>query len=273
MSTFLIAEDDPLHRGFLREVLGQCDIGTYRLVEVDNGDDAIREITDQEARGVILDLQMPRQTGVQVARWIWARAPATPILFWSNYADEAYVRGISRIVPANTAYGYLLKSASRDRLSRAITCVFVDGQNIIDREVRSVQERRNTRTTSLTETEYEVLLDIAIGLTDHAIAERRHISLRSVQGHVRVHGDASGDQRTVADAEVDRSPTGSGVTTRKSKFGMPSRRCGSSPTQASNGACPMRLRQAARPATESRLLAMNSRRRIVFMPRLRVGAA
>jgi DNA-binding NarL/FixJ family response regulator len=185
MSTFLIAEDDSLHRGFLREVLGQCDIGDYRLVEVDNGEDAIRVIEDQEARGVILDLQMPRQTGVQVARLIWARSPATPILFWSNYADEAYVRGISRIVPANTAYGYLLKSASRDRLSRAITCVFVDGQNIIDREVRSVQERRNTRTTSLTETEYEVLLDIAIGLTDHAIAERRHISLRSVQGRLQ----------------------------------------------------------------------------------------
>ncbi|RYI12361.1 MAG: response regulator transcription factor [Acetobacteraceae bacterium] len=185
MSTFLIAEDDPLHRGFLREVLGQCDIGDYRLVEVDNGDDAIREITDQDARGVILDLQMPRQTGVQVARWIWARTPATPILFWSNYADEAYVRGISRIVPATSAYGYLLKSASRDRLSRAINCVFVDGQNIIDREVRSVQDRRNTRTTSLTETEYEVLLDIAIGLTDHAIAERRHISLRSVQGRLQ----------------------------------------------------------------------------------------
>jgi DNA-binding NarL/FixJ family response regulator len=185
MSTFLIAEDDPLHRGFLREVLGQCAIGTYRLVEVDNGEEAIRQIGDEDLRGVILDLQMPRQTGVQVARWIWARCPATPILFWSNYADEAYVRGISRIVPANTAYGYLLKSASRDRLSRAITCVFVDGQNIIDREVRSVQERRNTRTTSLTETEYEVLLDIAIGLTDHAIAERRHISLRSVQGRLQ----------------------------------------------------------------------------------------
>lgn len=185
MNTFLIAEDDPLHRGFLREVLGQCDIGDYRLVEVDNGDEAIRQIEAHDARGVILDLQMPRQTGVQVARWIWARAPATPILFWSNYADEAYVRGISRIVPANTAYGYLLKSASRDRLSRAITCVFVDGQNIIDREVRSVQERRHGRATSLTETEYEVLLDIAIGLTDHAIAERRHISLRSVQGRLQ----------------------------------------------------------------------------------------
>lgn len=185
MNTFLIAEDDPLHRGFLREVLGQCDIGEFRLIEVDNGEDAIRQMEEQDARGVILDLQMPRQTGVQVARWLWARAPSTPILFWSNYADEAYVRGISRIVPANTAYGYLLKSASRERLSRAIHCVFVDGQNIIDREVRSVQERRQARTSSLSETEYEVLLDIAIGLTDHAIAERRHISLRSVQGRLQ----------------------------------------------------------------------------------------
>jgi len=185
MRTFLIAEDDPLHRGFLREVIAQCDIGCDRLVEVDNGEDAIREAQDQDARGIILDLQMPRQTGVQVARMIWARAPATPILFWSNYADEAYVRGISRIVPANTAYGYLLKSASRDRLSRAIQCVFVDGQNLVDREVRTVQERRHTRTTSLSETEYEVLLDISIGLTDHAIAERRRISLRSVQGRLQ----------------------------------------------------------------------------------------
>lgn len=185
MSIFLIAEDDPLHRGFLREVIGQCDVGCDRLIEVDNGEDAIRQVQGHEARGVILDLQMPRQTGVQVARWIWAHAPSTPILFWSNYADEAYVRGISRIVPPNTAYGYLLKSASRDRLSRAIQCVFVDGQNIVDREVRSVQERRNGRTSSLSETEYEVLLDIAIGLTDHAIAERRRLSLRSVQGRLQ----------------------------------------------------------------------------------------
>ncbi len=185
MSIFLIAEDDPLHRGFLREVIGQCDLGDCRMVEVDNGEDAIREVEGQEARGVILDLQMPRQTGVQVARWIWGRAPATPILFWSNYADEAYVRGISRIVPTNTPYGYLLKSASRDRLTRAIQCVFVDGQNLIDREVRTVQERRMGRMTALTETEYEVLLDIAIGLTDHAIAARRRISLRSVQGRLQ----------------------------------------------------------------------------------------
>lgn len=185
MTSFVIAEDDPLHRGFLREVIGQCAIGCDNLIEVDNGEDAIRRLQENDVRGVILDLQMPRQTGVQVARWIWARSPSVPILFWSNYADEAYVRGISRIVPPNTAYGYLLKSASRDRLSRAIQCVFVDGQNIVDREVRSVQERRQARTTSLSETEYEVLLDIAIGLTDHAIAERRHISLRSVQGRLQ----------------------------------------------------------------------------------------
>ncbi|MEO8243123.1 MAG: DNA-binding response regulator, partial [bacterium] len=59
---------------------------------------------------------MPRKTGVQVAKALWAQQPNLPIIFWSNYADEAYVRGIARIVPPQATYGYILKTASRDRL-------------------------------------------------------------------------------------------------------------------------------------------------------------
>ena len=64
-----------------------------------------------------------------------------PILFWSNYADEAYVRGITKIVPTSATYGYLLKTSSKERLRRSMQCVFVEGQNIIDREIRGVQQR------------------------------------------------------------------------------------------------------------------------------------
>lgn len=110
-------------------------------------------------KGVILDLQMPKKTGVQAAKAIWAENPAMPIIFWSNYADEAYVRGVARIVPAGATYGYLLKTASKDRLRRAIQCVFVEGQNIIDREVRGLQKRGQKGSDELTEVEYEILLD------------------------------------------------------------------------------------------------------------------
>ena len=186
MNTYVIAEDDPLHRGFLREVIALSQIDCSRLVEAENGEDAIRLVREEGARGVILDLQMPKKTGVQVAKAIWAVTPTMPIIFWSNYADEAYVRGIARIVPAIATYGYLLKTASKDRLCRAIQCVFADGQNIVDREVRGVQQRGSGLSETLSEGEYEVLLDIAIGLTDQAIASRRGMSMRSVQGRLQL---------------------------------------------------------------------------------------
>ena len=185
MSTFLIVEDDALHRNFLREVIALSDLECTELIEADDGEEAIRLFHLHDPKGVIMDLQMPKKSGVQAAKAIWAENPKMPIVFWSNYADEAYVRGITKIVPASATYGYLLKTTSKERLRRSIQCVFLEGQNIIDREIRGVQQRGHGRSEGLSEAEYEVLLDIAIGLTDQAIANRRKISLRSVQGRLQ----------------------------------------------------------------------------------------
>ena len=185
MKTILIVEDDALHRGFLREVLSFPELDCTSVIEADDGDIAIRMSRQHTLQGVVMDLQMPNKTGVKAAQTIWAEQPTLPILFWSNYADEAYVRGITRIVPESATYGYLLKTSSKERLLRSIQCVFNEGQNIIDREIRGVQERGNNQTERLSEAEYEVLLDIATGLTDHAISKRRDISIRSVQGRLQ----------------------------------------------------------------------------------------
>lgn len=185
MSAFLIVEDDALHRSFLKEVLEMSELDCTEVIEADDGDAAIRLARTHSFKGVVMDLQMPNTTGVQAARAIWAEKPNLPILFWSNYADEAYVRGITKIVPKATTYGYLLKTSSKERLRRSMQCVFLEGQNIIDREIRGVQERGLNRSESLSDAEYEVLLDIAIGLTDQAIAQRRKISIRSVQGRLQ----------------------------------------------------------------------------------------
>ena len=185
MSTFLVVEDDALHRIFLREVITLSDLDCTQLIEAEDGDEAIRLVRAHEPKGVIMDLQMPRKTGVQAAKAIWADNPALPIVFWSNYDDEAYVRGIAKIVPPSATYGYILKTSSKERLRRSLQCVFLEGQNVIDREIRGVQQRGQGHSEVLTEAEYEVLLDITIGLTDQAIAERRKLSLRSVQGRLQ----------------------------------------------------------------------------------------
>ena len=185
MSTYLVVEDDALHRDFLREVITLCDLGCTQLIEAEDGEAAIRLVREHEPKGVIMDLQMPKKTGVQAAKAIWAENPAVPIVFWSNYDDEAYVRGITKIVPPCATYGYILKTSSKERLRRSLHCVFLEGQNVIDREIRGVQQRGSGQAEGLTEAEYEVLLDITIGLTDQAIADRRNISLRSVQGRLQ----------------------------------------------------------------------------------------
>ena len=114
MSTFLIVEDDALHRNFLREVIALSDLECTELIEADDGEEAIRLFHLHDPKGVIMDLQMPKKSGVQAAKAIWAENPKMPIVFWSNYADEAYVRGITKIVPASATYGYLLKTNPRN---------------------------------------------------------------------------------------------------------------------------------------------------------------
>ena len=185
MNTYLIVEDDILHRDFLREVVINSDLECTQLIEAADGDEAINLIREYAPQGIVMDLQMPKKTGVQAAKAIWATQPEMPIVFWSNYDDEAYVRGITKIVPACATYGYILKTSSKERLRSSIRCVFLEGQNVIDREIRGVQQRSQGCADRLTESEYEVLLDITIGLTDQAIAERRKLSLRSVQGRLQ----------------------------------------------------------------------------------------
>ncbi len=181
----LIVEDDPLHRSYLHEAvtaaLPECDT----IIEAENGTDGEKLARDHKSAHVVMDLQMNARNGIEAARTIWKERPDTRILFWSNYSDEAYVRGVSRIVPDGAAYGYVLKSASDERLRLALRSIFVEAQCVIDREVRGMQQKSLGQVNGFSDTEYEILVDIALGLTDRAIARRRGLSLRSVQNRLQ----------------------------------------------------------------------------------------
>ncbi|WP_336739750.1 response regulator transcription factor [Aureimonas altamirensis] len=180
----LIVEDDAVHRAFLRDVIAAA-LPHSSLYEASDGEEGEAIARRLGARNVVVDLQMPRRTGVDMARTLWRERPDTAIMFWSNYADEAYVRGVSRIVPPGAAYGYVLKSASEERLTLAVRGIFVEGQCVIDREIRTVQQKAASHFEGLSDVEYEILVDVALGLTDRLIAERRGLSLRSVQNRLQ----------------------------------------------------------------------------------------
>ncbi|WP_068311047.1 response regulator transcription factor [Polycladidibacter hongkongensis] len=185
IETLLIVEDDALHREFLRKTLQESDLQIGQILEASDGEQGTRLSQDYRPDAAILDLQVPKKTGVDIAKTIWNRRAHTPIMFWSNYSDEAYVRGITRVAPPKANYGYLLKTTAKDRLERAIIGIFRDGQNIIDREISGIKQRSENKFSALSDKEYEILVDIALGLTDGGIAARRGISVRSVQARLQ----------------------------------------------------------------------------------------
>lgn len=184
-AALLIADDDPVYRSFIREAIGESALGLVNIVEATDAESAVALAREHRPGCIVLDLQMPQLSGVEAARRIWADQPATRVLFWSNFADEAYVRSLARIVPSEASYGYLLKSTSRERLRVALEGVFLDGQCIVDRMIRDVQARTEHWLDALTDEEYDTLIDIALGFTDQAIAHRQGLSTRGVQSRLQ----------------------------------------------------------------------------------------
>ena len=189
----LIAEDDALHRTFARTILEELWSGDLEVLEASDGEHAIELAAKHDPSCVVLDLQLPKLTGIEVARAIWSRRVETRILFWSNFADEAYVRGVARIVPPGSIYGYVLKSASEDGMRSALRGVLREGHCIIDREIRGIQHRVQDR------------LDIALGLTDKTIAMRRGLSIRGAQSRIQHLYNKFG-LSTTADLTPDSAP-------------------------------------------------------------------
>ena len=183
--SIVLAEDMSFQRDYLRAVITEKFADFGPLIETDDGAKAVELALKNRPALVVLDIKLRGLSGVRAARQIWSEHPLARILFWSQYKDEIYVRELARIVPNETVYGYVLKSSPDDKLIAALRAVLIDEQCWIDPEIRTVQSRAINRTSGLTDVEYEALIDIAIGLTDRAIARRRYLSERGVQNRLR----------------------------------------------------------------------------------------
>ncbi len=182
----LLVEDDAMHASYLKKIVHSAIPEATDVLIAENGNQGEITARDHDIPSIVMDLRMKNGNGIEAARTIWSERPQTRILFWSNYSDEAYLRGVVQIVPEGAAYGYVLKTATEDRMRLALRTVLVESQIVIDPEVHQKQFRSNHSNSSLTDNELDILLDLAIGLPDKEIAKRRNISLRTVQNRLLV---------------------------------------------------------------------------------------
>jgi len=176
----IVAEDNPRDREFLAAALDG-----ERLTLFDNGEEALAYARGQSDPLLLSDIQMPGLNGIDLAEALWAERPSARIVFWSQFDDEMYLRALSGVIPPETVYGYVLKSNPSETLRKAVDAVFDEAQCWLDPQVRPVEARSRKAGSAVTDVEYEVLVDIALGLTDNMIGRRRYLSRRGVQSRLK----------------------------------------------------------------------------------------
>jgi DNA-binding NarL/FixJ family response regulator len=182
----MVVDDHPMWRDSVGRDLGEA--GFDVVATAGEGAQALRIAAAVRPDVVVLDLQLPDISGVEVTRGLQAAYPAARVLILSASGEH---RDVLDAVKAG-ATGYILKSASRAELLDAVQrtglgdAVFSPGlAGLVLGEFRRLATDPAPDTPRLTDREAEILRMVGTGLSYKQIAERLFLSHRTVQNHVQ----------------------------------------------------------------------------------------
>jgi DNA-binding NarL/FixJ family response regulator len=182
----LVADDHPVVLKGLRTVLdAQPDLQV--VAEATDGEEAVERALSEDIHLAILDISMPRKTGLQAAREITQRRPGVRVLMLSMHDNEEYLFEAIRV----GASGYVLKSAvDRDLVEacraamRGEPFLYPGGVRALMREyLERVRAGEALHGELLTPREEEVVKLVAEAHTNEEIAEMLVISKKTVERH------------------------------------------------------------------------------------------
>ncbi len=182
--TILIVDDEERDRMWLKNLLADNVGEKHPIQEAHDGQEAVQMALKIKPDLVFLDIKMPQLSGIKAAEMILQKLPETGVIMLSNFSDEVYVRQLWKIVPPNGVFGYVLKNASNEQVVEAAKAV-LSGDCWIHPGIARVIQRTQNRATSLTTAEYEALVCIALGLTDHAIAKKLYLTEKAIQSRLK----------------------------------------------------------------------------------------
>ncbi len=180
----VLADDHHLVREGIRQLL-ESEKDIQVLAEAGDGEEAKALIQQHQPDLAVLDIQMPKASGIEVTRWVRAHFPEIGVLILTAYEDDPYVMAVLQA----GANGYVLKTAKTNNLIQAVRDVY-EGKSALDPAVTRklmaniFKRPEKTSVESLTERELDVLRLAAQGFTNNAIGVQLNISDRTVQGHL-----------------------------------------------------------------------------------------
>ncbi len=185
----LLVEDHVVVRQGTRQLL-EREQDLEVIGEAGDGEEAVRLASQLKPDVVIMDVGMPKLSGIEATKQIKALLPSTIVLVLTGYDYDEY---IFSLLEAGAA-GYLLKSVSGDELIDAIRAVYAGEPMFHPRVLRKIMNHFSPPvagpaavrpTEVLSERELEVLKSAAKGMSNRDIGKALFISERTVQAHMR----------------------------------------------------------------------------------------
>ena len=180
----LLADDHVIVREGIRRLLESAkDIEV--VAEAGDGEQAQALIQQHMPDVAVLDIQMPKASGIEVTRWLRSHLPQVGVLILTAYNDDPYVMAVLQA----GANGYVLKTANPDDLIQAVRDVN-EGKSALDPSITKklmsnlFRQADQKPVEPLTDRELDVLRMTAKGYTNKAIGIQLNISDRTVQGHL-----------------------------------------------------------------------------------------
>lgn len=183
----LLADDHTVMRKGLRLLL-ESQEGLTVVAEAADGRQTVEMVQKESPNVVVLDVAMPNLNGIEAARQISARFPATAIVVLSMHSDEGYV---FRALKAG-ARAYLLKDSAEHDLIDAIRAVSEGkaffspaiSKMLVEDYMRQMREREVEDSYDLlTPREREILQLLAEGKSNKEVAASLNLSLYTVETH------------------------------------------------------------------------------------------
>ncbi len=207
----LIADDHQLIReGLINLLKSQHDIEIAGQAE--NGRQAVKMAKEIIPDIIIMDIGMPDMNGVQASRQIMKEQQLTKIIALSMHSNHQFVHGMFRA----GAKGYILKDCAMNEIISAIKAV-KDGKIYICQEIRGIvlNEYAGAEAEIVHEQVYlsyrekEILKLLAEGNSVKIIAEKLHLSIKTVETHRKNIQDKTGKKNL---AELTKFAINIGLT-------------------------------------------------------------
>ena len=183
MINVLLVDDHDLVRAGIKKILD--DVSGIKVVgEVNSGEEAVKLARKLNPNVVLMDVKMPGIGGFEATRKLLRVDPDIKVLVLTICDNDLYP---ARLMQAGAA-GYITKNASMDEMVRAIRAIH-SGQRYISAEIanrlafRHVTDQEASPLDLLSERELQVMMMITRGISVPKIADRLHLSTKTVNSY------------------------------------------------------------------------------------------